>query len=165
MKQQWERLEAWLKINNPALLADLNPPASDADIQKLEQGLGVKLPTDFVDCMKVHDGQRGTSEPLFKDFEFFSCSRIRQEWGIWTNLLVSGSFRNLKTNPDHGICPDWWSNAWIPFAGNFEGDCLCLDLGPKAGGNLGQIICVWHDDKDRQLISNNLFEFFKTLMK
>ncbi|MBU9575927.1 SMI1/KNR4 family protein [Burkholderia multivorans] len=163
MKQQWQRLEAWLKTHNPALLADLNPPASDADIQELEQKLGVKLPADFVECLKVHDGQRGGAEPLFDGFEFFSCSKIHQQWKIWTDLLKSGAFRSFKSDPDDGICPDWWCSAWIPFAGNFEGDCLCLDLGPEVGGSFGQVICVWHDDEDRDLISDGFSGFLKSL--
>jgi cell wall assembly regulator SMI1 len=146
MKMQWDRLESWLKIYNPALFADLNPPASDADIQKLEKQLGVDLPTDFVEFLKVHDGQRCKAGWLFSDSEFLSSQRILDEWSIWKDLLDSGDFGGTEPKPGTGIRPMWWSPKWIPFTYNGAGDHLCLDLDPSSGGRVGQIITLCHDD-------------------
>jgi cell wall assembly regulator SMI1 len=160
MKQHWIRLESWLKTHKPALLADLNPPASDADIQELEQKLGVTLPTDFVDCLKVHDGQKGKADWLFSGSEFLSSRRILDEWVVWKGLLDGGDFDGVGAKPGAGIQPVWWSSKWIPFTYNGAGDHLCLDLDPASGGQPGQIISLWHDDGVRQKKSDSFAQWF-----
>lgn len=160
MTNHWERLEAWLKANNPALLADLNPPASDFDIQNLERQLGVKLPTDFVECLKVHDGQRGAAGWLFQDAEFLSSQRILDEWAIWKGLLDGGDLDHTKAEPEAGIQSAWWNPKWIPFTYNGAGDHLCLDLDPASGGRAGQIITLWHDDGARKKKGDSFARWF-----
>ncbi|UVO16607.1 SMI1/KNR4 family protein [Stutzerimonas stutzeri] len=95
MKQQWERLEAWLKTHNPALLDDLKPPASDVDIQELEQKLGVRLPEDFVECLKMHDGQKGGANGCFpvrsscRQSAFWKSGRSGKICSMAATLMVS----------------------------------------------------------------------------
>lgn len=165
MKKHWEILETWLKANNPALLADLNPPASDANIQSLEQQLGVKLPADFVECLKVHDGQRGAASWLFQDSEFLSSQRILDEWAIWKDLLDGGDFDGAKAEPGAGIQPVWWSPKWLPFTYNGAGDHLCLDLEPASGGRTGQIITLWHDDGARKKKADSFAQWFSEFVQ
>lgn len=149
MKQQWEKLEVWLNIHEPALQTDLNLPASDADIQILEKNLGVSLPADFVGCLKVHNGQLGRSGGLFDGKEFLSCRNILMSWSAWSDLLEEGDFDGKTSKPAAGIKLGWWVKGWIPFATNGSGDFLCIDLSPSAKGNSGQVIKVFHDAPDR----------------
>lgn len=160
MKNQWKRLEIWLKTNNPALMADLNPPASDAEIKELEQKIGMKLPEDFVECLKVHNGQKGEAEWLFSGLEFLSSRRIADEWAIWKDLLDGGDLDGAEAEPETGIQPVWWSPKWIPFTYNGAGDHLCLDLDPDRGGQNGQIITLWHDDGARKKKSDSFAQWF-----
>lgn len=165
MKPQWERLEAWLKSHGPALLVDLNPPASDGDIRELEQALGVQLPADFVACLQVHDGQRGGAEGLFAGQEFLSCRRILSEWAIWKDLLDSGDFDGAQAEPGAGVQPVWWHPRWIPFTYNGAGDHLCLDLEPADGGQPGQVITLWHDDGARQKKADSFAQWFAAFVE
>ncbi len=160
MKKQWEQLEAWLKTSNPALLDDLNPPASDAKIQALEKKIRVTLPTDFVECLKVHDGQRGQAECLFQSSEFLSSERILDEWTIWKDLWDRGDFDDADARPEPGIQSTWWNPKWIPFTYNGTGDHLCLDLDPAPNGQTGQIITLWHDDGSRNKKANSFSQWF-----
>lgn len=160
MKQQWTKLEAILQDTAPALLADLAPPATDAEIASLEQALGMSLPADFVACLKIHNGQHGNSRGLFDDAEFLSTSRILQEWRIWKGLLDGGDFEDAESSPQSGIRPLWWSPAWIPFTYNGAGDHLCLDLDPAGEGARGQIITLWHDDGAREKQANSFAQWF-----
>lgn len=160
MKHQWEILEVWLKANNPTLMADLNPPASDADIQELEKKIGLKLPKNFIECLKVHNGQKGEAEWLFSGLEFLSSQRILDEWAIWKNLLDGGDFDGSKAKPDAGIQSVWWSPKWIPFTYNGAGDHLCLDLDPAGGGRAGQVITLWHDDGARKKKADSFAQWF-----
>ncbi len=159
MKQQWERLEAWLKANNPALLADLNPPAIDAEIRELEQKLGVTLPADFVACLKVHNGQRGRAGSLFSKGRYLSVDQILSEWTVWRDLLEQGEFDERSSAPDRGVGEGWWRIGWIPFVSNGRGDHLCLDLDPALGGYVGQVIEVSHDFESRCVVSNGFSEW------
>ena len=160
MRHQWETLEAWLKANNPTLMADLNPPASDADIQNLEQKIGSRLPEDFIQCLKIHDGQKGESEWLFSGLEFLSSQRILDEWAIWKDLLDGGDFDDAEVKPEADIRPVWWSPKWIPFTYNGTGDHLCLDLDPAGGGRIGQVITLWHDDGARKKKADSFAQWF-----
>lgn len=160
MKHQWIKLENWLKSNNPALHADLNPPANDADIQELERKFGTKLPEDFIACLKVHNGQKGQADWLFSNSEFLSSQRIIDEWAIWKDLLDGGDFDDAMAEPDIGIQPLWWSPKWIPFTYNGAGDNLCLDLDPAYGGLHGQIITVWHDNNARKKKFDSFSQWF-----
>ena len=56
MQQLWQRLETQLKNTHPLILEDLAPPATDSEILDLESKLGVKLPDDFIACLKIHNG-------------------------------------------------------------------------------------------------------------
>lgn len=165
MKQQWQRLEAWLKINNSELLDDLNPPASDTNINTLELKLGVKLPTEFIEHLKVHDGQKGKSEWLFPNGKFLSSKRILDEWMIWNDLLDDGDFEGTKAESGAGIQPVWWTPKWIPFTYNGAGDHLCLDLDPDDGGRFGQIITVWHDDGARNKKADSFNQWFTNFVQ
>lgn len=160
MKHQWERLEAWLKANNAALLGDLNPPASDANIQTLEQKIGVKLPADFVECLKVHDGQRGRAGSLFSKGRYLSLDQILSEWTVWQDLLEQGEFDDRSSAPDREIRGGWWRTGWIPFVSNGRGDHLCLDLDPSLSGSFGQVIEISHDFESRCLVSGRFGQWF-----
>jgi cell wall assembly regulator SMI1 len=161
MNKIWEKLEEFLKINNNELFFDLNPPATETEISKLENQLGVLLPLDFKKCLKVHNGQKGDANGLFRDLEFMSTHRILNEWLVWKDLLDSGDFNNKKSTPASGIKSDWWNPKWIPFTYNGGGDHLCLDLDPTHEGHTGQIITLWHDDDARKNKAQNFKMWFE----
>jgi cell wall assembly regulator SMI1 len=46
MNEIWDRIEAWLAVNAPAVLAGLNGPATEQEINATERSLGVTLPED-----------------------------------------------------------------------------------------------------------------------
>lgn len=160
MKEKWKKLEDWLKVSNPMLLADLNPAATDDDIRILEEKIGVQLPTDFVECLKIHNGQKGSADGLFSGMEFLSSQRILDEWKIWKNLMDRGHFEHFEAKSEIEIQNTWWNPRWIPFTSNGAGDHLCLDLAPTDRGQLGQIITVWHDDGYRKKNANSFAHWF-----
>lgn len=160
MKQKWERLETWLKVYDPDLLVDLNPPAREANIQDLEQVIGAKLPAGFVACLKVHDGQKGMASSLFTVGRYLSLEDILSEWAVWRALFDQGEFDDRFSEPDPEIKDGWWRLGWIPFVSNGFGDHLCLDLDPAPSGRIGQIIEVLHDFESRRVVSSNFDEWF-----
>lgn len=160
MKQDWERLEAWLQANEATTLADLNPPATTAEIQEMERRLACALPSDYRECLKIHAGQLGKAKWLFDGNEFLSVQNVMLSWAAWNDLLEDGDLEGLVPRPDKGIQAVWWSRGWIPFASNGGGDFLCLDMTPAAGGRAGQVIEIFHDFPDRKLVAPNFNSWF-----
>ncbi|MEU6055100.1 SMI1/KNR4 family protein [Streptomyces xanthochromogenes] len=52
----WGRIEAWLEEHAPATAALLRPPASDADIDAVEESIGVVFPPALRAWYRLHDG-------------------------------------------------------------------------------------------------------------
>ena len=151
MDELWNQFTKWLEANYAEELKELNPPASDKEIAELEKLIESKLPQDFIDLLKVHNGQKSYTGGLFDGSEFLSTQRIADEWNIWKQLLDSGEFDGSTSEPEEGIKDDWWNSKWIPFTYDGAGNHLCIDLDPDVKGNVGQIITMWHDDLPREL--------------
>ncbi len=160
MHQTWKTFDAWLAQHWPEGLASLNPPASDEQIARLEAALGVRLPADYVACLKVHDGQHGYAG-LIDGAEFLSCDAILDQWTVWKELLDGGDFEDTRSSPPPGVRDDWWNPRWIPFTHDGGGNHLCLDLDPAPAGIEGQVIEMWHDADERPLRATGFGAFFE----
>jgi cell wall assembly regulator SMI1 len=158
MQEIWTRIETWLKVNAPQVFDVLQPGASDAKIKELEDWLSIQLPEDVKASYRIHDGQSTYNYGLIDGREFLSIERIRDEWQVWKELLDSGTFQDddgqdQGSDPAPGICNVWWSAHWIPLTYDGGGNHDCLDLNPAEGGTVGQIITMWHDDPQRQIVA------------
>jgi len=154
MQEIWGRIEQWLAIHAPALLADLQPGASEQVIAETEASLGITFSEDVRASFRLHNGQVGDGPWMMDGWELLSLQRICDEWRVWKDLYDSGDFDGISsTSTDDPIRSDWWSPAWIPLTYSGSGDHHCLDLVPTSGGSIGQIILMWHDDDTRTLIA------------
>ncbi|TQV75581.1 molybdenum cofactor biosynthesis protein MoeA [Aliikangiella marina] len=153
MEEIVKRFIAWLKVNYPEGYADLNPPATEQVIADLEATIGVKLPADYIACLKLVNGQAGNAGWVFDGVEFLSTDRIIDEWTVWKDLLEGGDFDGASSEPDDGVKNNWWNLKWIPITYNGAGDHFCIDMDPAQAGQPGQIITMWHDSAERELIA------------
>lgn len=160
VQASWAQLDTWLKTHWPAGYADLNPPASDADILALEQALGARLPADYVASLKVHNGQAGKGGGLIDNADLLSTTAVLQEWNVWKELFDGGEFRTYHSRPDAGVKAGWWNPAWVPITHNGAGDHFCIDLDPAGGGSAGQVITMWHDAGDRKRLAASFSTWF-----
>ncbi len=165
MKQLWQQLENYLSAHNPELLADLNPPATDAQIRELEKTLCVQLPADFVDCLKIHNGQKGKADWLFEGHEFLSIEKILMDWVALNRLLKGGDFDGEAAKPDPEVIAEWWSPSWVPFTSNGGGDHFCLDLAPSSKGTPGQVIKYSGELPSRRLKASSFSKWFELFVK
>ena len=148
----WQKLEGWIQANAPELHETLQAGASDKKIAKLEQRLGVTLPEDYKTFLKLCNGQSEESEAGFYDGELLSAKSVKTQWGVWKELLDDNDFEGIESEPDKGVRDDWWNPRWIPFTHDGGGNHLCLDLEPAEGGTVGQVITMWHDSAERELM-------------
>jgi cell wall assembly regulator SMI1 len=164
MQQDWERLESWLRVHEAATLADLNDPATAADIQDMERQLGHVFPVSYSACLRIHAGQQGKAKWLFAGYEFLSPVNVILSWAAWNVLLQDGDLPTTSAQPDTGIQLVWWSRGWIPFASNGGGDFLCLDMTPALSGSEGQVIEVFHDFPARKRLAPDFSHWFSNFV-
>ncbi len=155
MKAIWNRIDIWLAANLPEVLNSLQPGSTDQAISETEAFLGVTFPSDIRDSYKIHDGQLSESPGFLGGWEFLSLDNIRDQWNVWKELLDDGAFEGLKSEPNGPIQDDWWDPKWIPLTYDGSGNHHCLDLNPAQGGDLGQIITMWHDDPTRSMVASS----------
>ena len=162
MKEVWQHIETWLKAHNPELLKGINPGATEEQVRHLEEALGVKFPEPFRSSTLIHDGQDENLPGLINDWDLLSLHRIKAEWELWKELLDGGEFSDYQSQPEAGVKNNWWNERWIPIAGDGAGNFLCLDLDPAPGGDVGQIITMWHDDAERVIIAQSFKDWLGT---
>ena len=155
MRDIWQRIERWLEVNAPQVLDMLQHGASEEEIRETEKFLSVEFPDDVKDSYRLHNGQSGGNGGSINGLEFLSLGRMREEWAIWKDLLVSGDFEGYETEPDKKVRADWWNPKWIPLTSDWGGNHECLDLAPTEEGDVGQIITMWHDGGERQVLADS----------
>lgn len=164
MKEEFDKFKQWLSLNYTEGLDDLNPPATDAEIEELANTLGLELPEDFLSVLKIHNGQKGESAWLFDSQEFLSTKRILEEFNTWTKLLEN-ELQNKVSKPDIGVKNDWWNKNWIPITSDGCGDHYCLDLSPDLKGTKGQIITLWYESPEREIVAKSFSSWFEDYVK
>ena len=163
MQKVWIDIEFWIEVNAPHLLNYLAPPATIQEIEHAESRLNITFSEAFKDFYTIHNGQIDESESLICGQAILSLERIVDEWQKWTELLTQGEFNEdgeiSVSDPDPGVKNDWWNIKWIPVTSNGCGDNFCIDMDPAQGGNVGQIISMWHDAGWRELKGNSFEEW------
>jgi cell wall assembly regulator SMI1 len=132
--------------------------AEEADLQTVEEELGLRLPTDFRASYRRHNGSNRVSlfglfglgywMPLFRPVQLKPLFRsVTDEWQTMTSYLRERLWAELgaRSRPRGPIRRRHWHPAWVPFTCDDSGDFLCLDLDPPAGGKKGQVIFWWHE--------------------
>ncbi len=153
MQEIWTYIESWLYANAPKVLHTLQPGASDTQIKAAEDFLSIQFPAEVKASYRIHNGQSGYDYGFLEGREFLSLERMQEEWEVWKELLDGGEFEEFESSPDVGIRSDWWSAQWIPLIYDGAGNHDCLDLNPGEGGKRGQIITMWHDEPERQIVA------------
>ncbi len=164
MNKQFDKFKQWLSINYSDGLLDLNPPASDDEIDELTKTIGVELPKDFLSVLKMHNGQKGEAAWLFDSQEFLSTHRIIEEFNNWKNLLNT-ELQGKVSTPDDGVKNDWWNINWIPITSDGCGDHYCLDLSPTSSGKKGQIITLWYELAEREIVASSFTQWFEDYLE
>lgn len=161
----WERYVAAIEKGYRLFRIHLGRGASPASITAAEKALGLPLPDDLRHLLSRHTGTDDGF--VLPGWDLFSPDRIVSEWGVWEELRRTQFIPDGETcDPEAPILGDeWWRLGWIPFCGDGGGNHLCVDLDPAPGGTVGQIISMWHDAPERQLIAPSLTEFIEIIAK
>ncbi len=116
MKQILGRLEPWLAKHRRHFLEALLPGAAPADLDALQNRLGIPLPASLRALLAWHNGQSTDS-----------IARFEQDWSLMSAEQIAAAKQALDGSG--GDPAQGWQPAWIPFLDNDAGDYLCLDAG------------------------------------
>lgn len=150
-----ERAEHWLATNRPDYYAGLQPSATEAQLDAVENQFSLKLPVAFRLLYRWHNGQKSTCYASLQDIYMFSSLDELTSSKALMDDMIGTDFED----------PKWWRRTWIPFLHNGAGDHLCLDLAAEDGGDPGQILIFYHDWDRRPIEFPSLEKWLKNFVK
>lgn len=169
MKEILNRIETWFNEHLPKMLTDLNPGATESEIEYAENRIGVQLPMSFREFYKWHNGQKGNSTGLFYGLEFLSLEGIFYKWEIWSDAIDYDERLNEDNNDSKSHIPGkvkeiYANKKWIPFAHDWSGNYLGIDLDPGEKGTVGQVINFGADESVKFVLADDFQTFLNWLM-
>jgi tetratricopeptide (TPR) repeat protein len=78
---------------------------------------------------------------------------------MWTGLLDDNAFADFTSQPQPAIRNDWFNKLWIPITYDRSFNNFCIDLAPTDYGSEGQIITLWHDSPEREIVAMSFDSF------
>lgn len=172
MKTSMERLEKWLSAHLPELHDDLAPGCAEDALAAFERQVGRTFPDDLKALYRLHDGQTGAvnTGPFF-GLTFLPLAQAQAHWASWKALVDEYSVEEMKQASEFcksakpGAVKDVYASPyWIPFAYDYGGNHLGVDLDPAARGTLGQVINFGRDEEERFVLAGSMGDFFEWLV-
>lgn len=171
----WKRVEDHYKSVNPVALKSLKSGVGGADIYKASNELGVKLPAQYIELLKIHNGCNDTIKDghrtivnkdivKFGIWQFISLESVVRSWQTMVELQEEGYFKSSKPECEEGIKNEWWNAKWIPIFEDYHNNSICIDYDPAPGGTIGQLI-HWHaSTASRTIVSKDFITGFDKIV-
>lgn len=161
MQEKWARIEERLTSLGCLHEMGLLPGASQADIDALEQHIGIVLPAPLKQFLLIHNGQDGAG--LIYGSELLSVSGIRQQWDNWRSIDEAEMNEDcadfMASEPEGCIKTLYCNPAWIPFTHDAGGNHIGIDFDPDTLGQAGQVIAFGRDEDTKRLLANDFASF------
>lgn len=145
-----KKIELSLTIKYPDVFKSLAPPATTEQLNQLKKHCfsNAELPKELRTLYQWHNGQ--TLNHSFNQNDNFSFLSLNELIDAWEFL----------NDPNEDILEPI-SKGWIPLAYNGAGDCLIY---VNSGINAGKILHYWHDDMNRPIHSDCLYDWLKRVL-
>jgi cell wall assembly regulator SMI1 len=143
MKELWDRIEAWFRGNVPPDYYSFADGATELQIREAEAKLKIRLPTNLRNSYLVHNGSDWKG--IFGYHYLASLDELVHQSTMMRDVVAAGYCEGYNSTPSGPIKPMCWNTLWLPFAITGAGDCICVDMDPAVGGNLGQVIETNHE--------------------
>lgn len=141
-----------LKSIIPDLTSHLHPAS---DLLNDFNSRGIELPVEFKQLYQSYNGEKNSGPGIFAGFSWMSLEQI-----IQTQDLLQKTSINSRYTAEEGLITECeYSDRWIPFAHDYSGNYLALDLLPGPKGQYGQIISLDRDTDETYVIKNSLDDF------
>ncbi|MDZ5601839.1 SMI1/KNR4 family protein [Pseudomonas sp. RP23018S] len=173
MNTSIERLQHWLEAHLPDLREDLSPGCSEAALDAFEALIGRPLPECLKALYRTHDGQgcEVNTGPFF-GLTFLSLAQARAHWQSWNDIIDAwtpedrdeASAFSRSATPG-AIKPLYANRYWIPFAYDYGGNYLGVDLDPDTQGTVGQVINFGRDEDEKYVLADSFGAFLTWLVE
>ena len=176
MIETLNRIKQWVEENANQTLDHLNGPASSDDIKRVEEVIGIQLPDDFKEFLKIHDGEVGDGwlALLGNGNQLLSCNHIIKQYELDQQIgedLYDPDMETIEFWKDRvggnvifvngPVKPLMLHRKWIPLT-CMNGDVFrYFDFDPAPGGIPGQIIEVDPEGCCYEVIATNFSELLE----
>jgi cell wall assembly regulator SMI1 len=149
----WQRIERWYQTHAPEVIETLRPGATQQQISSFETTSGVRLPDDVRQSFLIHDGQRDKPYPgaiVGAPYDQLDCieGSIRFHRQMCEKYEASDADHEFDTRctsyPLDAIQRRCFSTRLIAI-GDWDGNCIGIDLDPGPNGVSGQVINFGRD--------------------
>ncbi len=128
-----QRLERWIRANNPRLASILAPGDTDAALRRLRDVVP-EIPTELVELFRWHGGQTPYTAAFEHNFRLLSAAEVIDCIARMREFSTSGEFSE-----------SWWGPSWVPFMESLGGDYFCVDVAGSSGMGRGVVVWFAHD--------------------
>jgi cell wall assembly regulator SMI1 len=159
--------EAWLNTHLPEVAESLNHGASELELNQFASTLNVELPSDFLALYKWRNGQseKVNTGPWF-GLNFLPLAFAQSQCEMWRSILQDSSAesliqpaKNMKSTPNRYVLKQYANPNWIPFAYDWGGNYLGIDLSPDEQGTRGQVINFGRDEERKIAVAPSITAF------
>jgi cell wall assembly regulator SMI1 len=165
MKDLWEALERWAGAQIPELVQGFRPEATDKRLDALERHVGFRLPEDFRRFYRVHDGQAEGAPGLIYGMPLLPLEALARRWDEWAEIAATWTDNEFEVcKAGAKIRPVFAIRGWLPFAHDWGGNHLGLDLDPDREGVPGQVINFGRDEQEKYMIASSFRGFVSWLV-
>jgi len=179
IQESLETIVSWMQMNAPKILKGLNPPATQAEIECVELGVGMKLPESFKEFLSIHNGEAWSVDSLLGDGNrLLSCKEIVEQYRLGEEIGASvddPEFSTIAFWKDRisskvifvkgAVKPILLHSKWIPIT-CMNGDILrYIDFDPAPTGVSGQVIEVDAEGCTYEVLANSFDEFLADYAK
>lgn len=158
-----------------AVGSHLNPPATEYDLEHVEQRIGFALPEDLKELYRKADGQTppfGLKDaapgsvvmPFFGSYDFIPLSDALRQYESWKQIYdeagddFDADFNEgiISVRGADPVYPEYWRPGWFPFSIDGGGNSYAVDLSPPPAGVYGQVIVIGPDEDVRRVLAPSL---------
>ena len=165
-------LESWLQLHLPEVASDLNSGATEEQLEQFSSTLGIELPEDYLKLYSWHDGQKmGVNAGPWYGLTFLPLERVLRERESWRQILEESTpetldslSRYMKSTPPRFVKKEYTNTLWIPFAYDWGGNYLGIDLNPDVKGAVGQVINFGRDEERKIAVAPSVSDFIKWML-
>lgn len=141
---------------------ELNPPASEASISELAEGLGFLLPPGgLAQYLGIADGETPTSGGMFNGERLLSCDGIlaAHDWHE-SELGELADSEGHFSNCPYVLQGRVWRPTWIPIVFGHAQTSLYVDTTPSKNGVLGQVILSAQIEGGCGIVASSIGDLF-----
>jgi cell wall assembly regulator SMI1 len=160
-----ELLAVLESIHSPSVHR-LAPPATPAEIAKLEDWLGASVPSEAREVYALHNGQGDQfAAHCILERTLRSISQALSELDVHDDIRRSGIVNDELYEPytDERVSQGFPSAGHVPILSDMTGNFIGHDVRPSARGKFGQVL-VFGADVDTRVVFDTISELWGALV-